>query len=148
MENSTSVGHTIGAAVIAVAGYFLLLYLGAPIIEWLLDFFGRWFVPERFGGGSETDSPGLPTLLFRVLFLSGVSAWVALSAGFKMFEDASPRIIAVLLSVAVVIWAGYLLFLVPKTISMHTVMMILSVVLVLAPPLYFAYTLWVEESWD
>jgi hypothetical protein len=148
MEDRFSIAQTVGAAIAVVVIYFVILYIGTPIIQWAFDLYGRLFVPERFGGGREVDNPGLLTLLFRVLLLSGISAWAAVAATFKIFEGAHARAVAVALGVSIVAWAGYLFFLMPVEFTFRAFMAALLVVLMAAPPLYFTYILWVEESWS
>lgn len=128
MDRSFSIPHTIAAVVMTVVGYFLVLYFGTPIIQWALDLYGKWFVPERFGGGSEVGNPGLLKLLFRVLLLSGLAAWAAVAASFQLFEEAHARTVAVALALAVSGWAGFLIFLgLPFTVSFSSLMVFISV---------------------
>ena len=53
MDHQVSRGQTIAASLLSVMLFFLLIYVVAPIIDSLLHVYGRGFVPERYGGGSE-----------------------------------------------------------------------------------------------
>ena len=72
MNNQIYWGQTVGAAIVSVVMFFLLLYIAAPIIESLLNLYGLIFVPERYGGGSEVDNPGFLTLAFRAVVASSL----------------------------------------------------------------------------
>lgn len=81
MNNQIYWGQTVGAAIVSVVMFFLLLYIAAPIIESLLNLYGLIFVPERYGGGSEVDNPGFLTLAFRAIVASSLAAVGAFMAG-------------------------------------------------------------------
>lgn len=74
MNNQIYWGQTIGAAIVSVVVFFLLLYVSATIIESLLNIYGVLFVPERYGGGGEIDNPDFLTLAFRAILASSLAA--------------------------------------------------------------------------
>ena len=146
MKERFSVVHTTAVAVTVVVVYFVVLYVGTPIIEWALNLYGRWFVPERYGGGRELDNPGVLTLLIRVLLMSGISAWAAFSASVILFQRAHARTVAVALGSSVIAWAGFLVFLMPFETPLKVFMGVLGIVFMAVPPLVITYILWCEES--
>jgi len=143
MNSQVSWGQTVGAAIVSVVVFFLLLYVAAPIIESLLNLHGRLFVPERYGGGSEVDNPGLLTLAFRAIMASGLSAVGAFKAGFKLFSNAHAKTVAVVFGLVVVAWAG--LFVLAGLSSGEVLMPLVMVGLGAAPPLFVAYWAWQGE---
>lgn len=143
MNDQISWSQTVGAAIVSVVVFFLLLYVAAPIIESLLNLHGRLFVPERYGGGSEVDNPGLLTLAFRAIMASGLSAVGAFMAGFKLFSGAHPKIVAGVFGLVIVGWAG--LFVLAGLSSGVVLMPLLMVGLGAAPPLFVAYWAWQGE---
>jgi hypothetical protein len=143
MNDQISWGQTVGAAIVSVVVFFLLLYVAAPIIESLLNLHGRLFVPERYGGGSEVDNPGLLTLAFRAIMASGLSAVGAFMAGFKLFSSAHAKTVSVVFGLVIVAWAG--LFVLAGLSSGAVLMPLLMVGLGAAPPLFVAYWAWQGE---
>lgn len=140
MNDHISWSQTVGAAIVSVVVFFLLLYVAAPIIESLLNLHGRFFVPERYGGGNEVDNPGLIALTIRAIMASGLSAAGAFMAGFKLFSNAHAKNVAVIFGLVIVAWAG--LFVIAG-LSLGAVLMPLVVVgLGAAPPLFVAYWAW------
>lgn len=143
MNNQISWGQTVGAAIVSVVVFFLLLYVAAPIIESLLNLHGRLFVPERYGGGSEVDNPGLLTLAFRAIMASGLSALCAFMASFKLFSSAHAKTVAVVFGLVIVAWGG--LFVLAGLSSGEVLAPLLIVGLGAVPPLFVAYWAWQGE---
>lgn len=140
MNNEISWGQTIAAAIASVIVFFLLLYVVAPIIESLLNLLGRFFVPERYGGGSEVANPGLLNLAFRAIMASGVSAYAAFAASFKFFSKVHAKTVAVVFALAIAAWA--VLFVYLGFMAGTVAAPLLVVVLGAAPALFLAYWVW------
>ena len=143
MNNQIYWGQTVGAAIVSVVMFFLLLYIAAPIIESLLNLYGLIFVPERYGGGSEVDNPGFLTLAFRATVASSLAAVGAFMASFKLFSSAHAKTVAAVFGLIVVAWCG--LFVVAGLSSSAVLMPLLIVVLGAVPPLFVAY--WAWQGW-
>jgi len=143
MNNQISWGHTIGAALVSVLVFFLLLYIAVPIVESLLNLHGRLFVPERYGGGSEVDNPGILTIAIRGIMASGLSAIGAFMACFKLFSEAHTKTVTVVFGLVIVLWAGIFVF---AGLSSGAVLMpLVMIALGAAPPLFVAYWVWEGE---
>lgn len=109
ITNKTSWGQTIAATIVCIVVFFLMLYIASPIIESLLNLFSRWFVPERFGGGSEAN-PGILNLAFRVIVASGLSAYVAFATSFKIFSTAHAKTVAIVFGLVIAAWAAFFVY--------------------------------------
>lgn len=143
MNNDISWGRTIGAIVVSVVAFFVLLYIVAPFLESLLSIFGRFFVPERYGGGSEVDNPGILTLAIRAIMISSLSAYVAFMASFWLFADAHAKSVAIVFAIVVVAWTGFFAYV---GLSSGVILMPLVLIGLLGvPPLFVAYWAWRGE---
>lgn len=143
MNNEISWGQTIVAAIVSVLVFFLLLYVAAPIIESLLNLHGRLFVPERYGGGSEADNPGILNLGFRAIIASGLSAYGAFAASFKICSAAHAKTVAIVFGLTIAAWAG--LFVYAGFMDGVVAMPLIMVFLGAAPALFVAYWAWQGE---
>lgn len=143
MDGRISWGQTIGAAIVSVIVFFFLLYIAAPIVESLMNFHGRLFVPERYGGGSQVDNPGILNLALRAIMASGLSAVGAFAAALKLFSSAHKRALAILFGFVIVAWAG--LFVLAGILSGAVLMPLAMVGLGAVPPLVVAYWAWKDE---
>lgn len=114
-----------------------MLYIAAPIIESLLNLFSTWFVPERFGGGSEAGNPGLFNLVFRVIVASGLSAYVAFTASFKIFSTAHAKTVSVVFGLVIAAWASFFFY--AGFVGGAVATPLLQVTLVAIPALLIAY---------
>jgi hypothetical protein len=133
-------GQTIGAMITSIVVFFLLLYVAAPIIESFLNLFGRIFVPERYGGGSEIDNPGFLTLAFRSIMTSGLSAYGAFMASFRLFLSAHVKTVVAAFVFVVIAWAGLIAV---ASLSSGMVAMPLTMLgLGAAPALFVAHWAW------
>lgn len=130
------------AAILSVVGFFLLLYVVAPILEVALNIFGRIFIPERLGGGTEAGNPGLLNLAFRAIMASGASALVALAGSTRLFALAHAKTVAVIFALAIVAWGGFFGYIGLSSGAIFTslVMVVLGVI----PPLVVACWAWQE----
>lgn len=148
MDNEDLNGHiswaqTIGAMVVSVVAFFVLLYVVAPIIETLLNLFGGFFVPARYGGGSEVDNPGILTLAIRAIIASGLSAVGAFMAAFRLFTEAHAKSVAIVFAIAVLAWAGFFAY-----VGFSSGVILEPLVLIglgAAPPLVVAFWAWRGE---
>jgi len=147
MDEERSVWHTCGAVPTILIAYVLVFHYGTPIIEWVLNLYGRWIVPERFGGGSDPDNHGALATLMRILLISGISAWAAVHVTSSLFRRSHPRIVLSFCAGALVCWAGFLLFLMPPRLSFASVMVVLMIAVVAVPPLFFAFFIWRDNDW-
>ena len=103
-------GQTIAAAVVTMLVFLLLISVGTPIVEALLEFFESIFAPNHLHGGLEVNDPGLLNLNFRAMLVSGLSAIGGFVASLLMFHRARHRVVAGLFALAVAAWGGVLIF--------------------------------------
>jgi|OpeIllAssembly_1097287.scaffolds.fasta_scaffold189025_2 hypothetical protein len=143
MNNQISWGQTIAAAIASIVVFFLLLYFVAPIIESLLNLFGKLFVPERYGGGSEVDNPGILKIAFHGIIASGLSAYGAFAASFSVCSAAHAKTVAVVFGLAIATWVGIIIY--AGFMAGVVAMPLLMVFLGAAPALFVAYWAWRGE---
>lgn len=79
-QDKMSIIQTIGATVVCSLVFAACFIVVALIATYILDWFGRIFVPARYGGGSEIDNPGILNSIMRVglmVFSSGYAGYIA-----------------------------------------------------------------------
>ena len=135
--------HTIAASLVSVFGFLILVtflvYFVVPIAESLLNLYGRYFVPARFGGGSD-PSPGLLRPLIRDVLVSGFSAVCALYAVFYLFAQANPKVVAAVFGAFIVAVGS--LPVIAGILAGQLLMPLLTVGIDMVPPLVVAYWVW------
>ena len=147
MDEERSVWHTCGAVPTILIAYVLVFHYGTPVIEWVLNLYGTWIVPERFGGGSKLDDRGALANLMQILLISGISTLAAVYATSNLFRRSHPRVVLSFCAGTFVCWAGFLLFLMPPRLSIASVMVMLMITAVAIPPLFFAFFIWRDNDW-
>lgn len=132
--------HTFGAVIISVTVFFLLIYLVAPVFEYLLNLFGKYFVPSRFGGGAESEHPGILTMLVRGVLVSGLSAYAAMLSAFYFFFSANPKVVGGVFGAVVLLWGA--VFVVAGIMTKHYLEPIVLFGSGILPPCLIAYWAW------
>ncbi len=144
MTNETSWVQTIAATFVCIVVYFFLLYFVAPIVEYLVRQFGIFFVPNRFGGGSEVDNLGILNLAFRMTMASGLSACAAFIASASVCSNAHAKTVAIVFALAITVWA--LLFVDVGDLAV-SLMPLFKVLITAATALVVALCAWYGDFW-
>lgn len=141
MKEKMSWGHTLAAAIICIVVYLLMMYIVTPIFDKILTIFAKLFVPERFGGGSSADDPGLIGSIIRGLLMNWFSALAAFSISFKWFDRAHARSVACVYGLFVLV--GTIMF--TYAFKKDGLGMFL-IPIIMAPSLYLSYKVWKDEG--
>ena len=141
MKSEISLGHTVGACIVCIVIYLLMIYLVTPILDKMMTWFGVYFIPESYGGGAAAKDPGLISLIIRGLIQNGISAYCAIKGSMAAFSNANERGVAVVFGIFIVFGAIMFTYLFKKDglIALITPIM-------MAPALYFALHLWKGEE--
>lgn len=143
MNRNYSIWQTILAALTSIAIYLLMIYIVTPILDKLLTIFGKYFMPESFGGGSEADNPGLLTLIWRGMLMNGLSSYSALKTCFELFANAHVRAVAVIFGLVALIGTILFSYVFYRSDGFGA---LLIVIMVAIPALYFVYVAWRDEE--
>jgi hypothetical protein len=119
-----------------------MIYIITPILDKILTVFGIFFIPERYGGGSEAQNPGMIQLIFQGLIQNGISAYCAIKASMIAFSNANNKAVAVSLMIFVCI--GVIAF--TYVIFQKDGFIAIIVPITMAPSIYFAVELWKNED--
>jgi len=121
--------HLVGAALICIVVFLFCLYIIAPIATTALDWFGRHFVPARYGGGSEIDNAGILEIIKRSVIVLGFSAFLSYISAKHFFPDVKNSHLSATIVAILSISGGLFLFwgyrpdiktkLPAKTVSYH-----------------------------
>jgi hypothetical protein len=141
--------QTLGAISVSIAVFAVLLNIVSPVVEHVLEqvvlplfkWFGRYFVPERYGGGIEVDNPGLlkesVDRLWRFAVLSTLSAFGGLKSGLLLFTNTYKTVVLTVFGGAVVAWATFTAY---TTFAEQGLLLAgLFVAIAAFPPLLVAY---------
>jgi len=142
MKSEKSLGHTVGAVLVCIGIYLLMIYIVTPIVSKILTIFGVFFIPERYGGGSEAENPGLLQLIFWGLIQNGISAGCAIRVSMSVFSKAYNKGVAALFIIFVCI--GTLGF--TSVIFQKDGIIAIMVPIIMAPSIYFAVELWKDND--
>jgi hypothetical protein len=137
-----SLGHTVGACIACIVIYLIMIYVGTPIIDRIMTWFGTYFVPERYGGGTSAAAPGLLSSVVRGMLQTGISAYCAIKGSVALFSNSNRKIIAVVLGLFAVL--GTIMFTLVFMKKDGIIALIIPVIL--SPTLYLAFMLWKEEE--
>lgn len=98
-SNTKEYLHSIGAAIICIIVFLFLAYIIEPIVYKILVWFGRYFVPARYGGGTEIDNPGLLTITLRAIIFIYVSGLISYKAAVHVFplQNKKKTIVSILI---------------------------------------------------
>lgn len=129
-----------GAVLVSVIMFFVFVYLIAPIFEYLLNLFGTFFVPSRFGGGAASEHPSVLTMLIRSILVSGLSAYAAIVSAFYLFFRANSKVVAGVFGVVVVLWGS--IFVVAGIMTKHYLEPAILFGTGVLPPCCIAYWIW------
>lgn len=140
-HNKISLGHTFAAIIVCVIVYLIMIYIVTPVADKLLTIFAKIFVPERYGGGSFADDPGLLNQIITGMLMNWFSAYAAFYLSFKWFDRAHARIVAV--SYGFFVLAGTVMF--AYAVKKEGFAMLL-IPIVMAPSLYLSYKVWIDEG--
>lgn len=147
MTRTTEALHTVGAVVLSVLVFFALLYLVAPVFEWIVNLYGYLVVPERYGGGAEVTRPSVLTLAVRAVLLSGLSAFAALRATFYLLSEAKAGVVVIVFVSAVALWGVVLALLVPTASTVEAIVGgYLPILLAVVPAVVISYVIWQDEK--
>lgn len=138
MESEKSLSHTVWAIIVCIGIYLFMIYVVTPILDKILTIFGIFFIPERYGGGSEAQHKGLLQIIFWGLVQNGISAYYSIKISMKTFCNANNKAVAAVLMMFVCMLAvifTYVFFAKDGLIA-------LIVPLLFAPTFYFAVKLW------
>lgn len=138
MESEKSLSHTVWAIIVCIGIYLFMIYVITPILDKVLTIFGIFFIPERYGGGSEAQHKGLLQIIFWGLVQNGISAYCSIKISIKTFCNANNKAVAAVLMIFVCMLAVIFtyVFLVKEGI------IALIIPLLFVPTIYFAVKLW------
>jgi hypothetical protein len=142
MNRTSSIWHTILAAMSSIFIYLIMIYIATPILDKLLIIFGKFFIPERFGGGNEADNLGLMTVIIRRMFMNGLSAYFALKLCSVLLVNAHLRTVAVIFGLAVLAGTGMFTYVFFHSEGFGA----LLIPIVALPAFYFVYIAWKNEK--
>lgn len=97
---TSSLLQTIGACVVSLIAFFILLYVGGALLDW------AW---RQF----DTKEPGLITLSVRAIITSALSAIGAFSLCGLLFPDGSSKVVPIAFGVGLICWATAMSLLIP-----------------------------------
>jgi hypothetical protein len=138
MESEKSLSHTVWAIIVCIGIYLFMIYVITPILDNVLTIFGIFFIPERYGGGSEAQHKGLLQIIFWGLVQNGISAYCSIKISIKTFCNSNNKAVAAVLMIFVCMLAVIFtyVFLVKEGI------IALIIPLLFVPTIYFAVKLW------
>jgi hypothetical protein len=142
MKSEKSLAHTVGAILVCHGVYLLMVYVVTPILDKILTIFGIFFIPERYGGGSEAQNPGILQLIFWGLVQNGISAYCAITASMAAFSKANNKGVAA----ALMIFVGMGVIVFTYVFFQKDGFIALIVPITMAPSIYFAVQLWKNED--
>jgi len=129
--------HTLLGLAICTTAFFIFIFFIVPVFENIYNFFGRYFISERFGGGGQLENQGVVALALKAVFFTGVSAFGAFWLSSKLFPEAHEKSVVMVFSIVVIIWAGSLSYI---AIAAGEVMLPIVIFVVSAsPPVCVAY---------
>lgn len=134
--------QTILAAITSIAIYLIMIYIVTPILDKILIVFGKIFIPERFGGGTEAANPGLLTAIIRGMLMNGLSAYAALKTCSTLFANAHVRTVAVVFGFVVLIGTALFTYVFFRSDGFGA----LIIPIVALPALYLVYVVWRDKE--
>lgn len=100
-----SIKHSAGAAILIIVVFMLCVYVIEPIINNIFITFGKFFVQERFGGGSLSHEKSLLQHIIWFALTIYLSFYVAYSAASKYFIHQSKKITFIFICIFLVLFA-------------------------------------------
>src|SRR3972149_1427004 len=141
MNRTFSIWQTIVAAMTSISIYLIMVYIVTPILDNVLIIFGKFFIPERFGGGSDADNPSLLMVIIRGMVMNGLSAYAALKTCSVLFVNAHVRTVVAVFGLFLLV--GTALF--TYRFSHSEGLGALLVPILALPAFYFMYVVWQDE---
>lgn len=143
MEKSNNFFQTVFGSLFCVIVFFGLLYVATPIFQFILYLYGRIFIPERLGGGSQVDNPGLIQVAIRSLMMSALSAYGGFIVTSWAFSKAHAKTVAAIFSISIIAWAAFFVY--AGASAGDAVTPVIVVVFGAGPALFISYLAWSGE---
>lgn len=81
----------IGASVVCSVVFSICFIVLTPFAVSVMDWFGRYFVPARYGGGSEIDNLGIMNSILRLILFVSASGYAGFQTSIKLFPEVRAR---------------------------------------------------------